>query len=80
MRYPIIDDLAGSFIIDRGRLLAANSAAAADLFRPTDRTMFYEVVRVTRGILFGKTTWPGCADPSRRRLLYRQVFMKNVLI
>jgi branched-chain amino acid aminotransferase len=50
LRYPIIDDLAGSFIIDRGRLLAANSAAAADLFRPTDRTMFYEVVRVTRGI------------------------------
>ncbi|MGI6334025.1 MAG: aminotransferase class IV [Saccharofermentanales bacterium] len=50
MRYPIIDDLAGSFVIDRGRLLAVDSADAADLFRPTGRTMFYEVIRVVRGI------------------------------
>lgn len=50
MPYPIIDDLAGAWVIDRGSLLQADSPAAAGLFLPTGSRMFYEVIRVVRGI------------------------------
>lgn len=50
MAYPIIDDLAGVFVMDSGALLTADSPAADRLRLPTDRTMFYEVIRVVRGI------------------------------
>lgn len=50
MAYPIIDDLAGTRVMDRGRLLDADSSEAAELFAPTDRTMFYEFIRIVRGV------------------------------
>jgi len=50
LAYPIIDDLAGVFVMDNGALLTADSLAADRLRQPTDRTMFYEVIRVVRGI------------------------------
>lgn len=50
MAYPIIDALAGSWVMDQSRLLAADSPVTAALFQPTGRTMFYEVIRVVRGI------------------------------
>ncbi len=50
MPYPIVDALAGTRIMANGQLLAADEPAAADLFLPTDETMYYEVIRVTEGI------------------------------
>lgn len=50
MAYPIIDALAGAWVMDQSRLLSADSPETAALFQPTGRTMFYEVIRVVRGI------------------------------
>jgi len=50
LAYPIIDDLTGVFIMENSALLTADSSAAVCLRQPTDRTMFYEVIRVVRGI------------------------------
>ena len=50
MSYPIIDELTGTYVIDRGRLIPADGPDAAELILPTGRKMFYEVIRVVRGI------------------------------
>jgi branched-chain amino acid aminotransferase len=48
--YPIIDEFTGLWIVLEGQLTAAGDPAAAVLFEPSDSLMFYEVVRVTRGV------------------------------
>ncbi len=50
MAYPIIDSLAGLYISDQGRIVLADDTATAALFLPTPETMYYEVIRVVRGI------------------------------
>jgi len=48
--YPIIDALAGRMISVNGELVAASSAQAGITYQPTEEKMFYEVIRVVRGI------------------------------
>ncbi len=50
MAYPIIDEMAGSWISVRGRLQQSDDPAVAGLFLPSDSIMYYEVIRVVRGI------------------------------
>ena len=50
MAYPIIDALAGRMISVNGELVAASAPAAGITYQPTDDKMFYEVIRVVRGI------------------------------
>lgn len=50
MAYPMIDELAGRYISVQGHLVLADDSASAYLFQLANTTMFYEVVRVVRGI------------------------------
>ena len=50
MAYPIIDALAGRMISVNGELVAASAPAAGITYQPTEDKMFYEVIRVVRGI------------------------------
>jgi branched-chain amino acid aminotransferase len=48
LAYPIIDEMAGSWLSAEGRLLRADDLAARELFLPAEQKMFYEVIRVVR--------------------------------
>ncbi|HBP38718.1 MAG TPA: hypothetical protein DD640_08260 [Clostridiales bacterium] len=50
MPYPLIDEMAGAYLSVQGRLIRADDPEAAPLFLPSDPVMYYEVVRVTRGV------------------------------
>lgn len=46
MAYPIIDTLTGAWIVIDGQMVAAADPAAQFCFAPTEKKMFYEVIRV----------------------------------
>lgn len=50
MAYPLIDDLAGGWLIADGRLCCADSREAAAYHQPVAEPMYYEVIRVLRGV------------------------------
>lgn len=50
MAYPIIDEIAGRWLSLQGSLIQVDDPAAAGLFQPADSLMFYEVVRIVRGV------------------------------
>jgi hypothetical protein len=50
MAYPIIDETAGALLIADGRLYHVDDGDARPFFLPTDETMYYEVIRVHRGV------------------------------
>lgn len=50
MAYPIIDEIAGSWLSLRGCLFQAGDPAVAGLFQPADELMYYEVIRIVRGV------------------------------
>ena len=50
MSYPLIDEMAGAYLSLQGRLIRSDDPEAAPLFQPSDPLMYYEVIRVTRGV------------------------------
>ncbi len=50
MAYPLIDALAGHYVLVDGQLLEISAAAVWQLQQPTEAKMFYEVIRVTRSV------------------------------
>lgn len=50
MAYPMIDGLTGSMISLNGSLIEAASDSARLCFEPTEQKMFYEVIRIEKGI------------------------------
>jgi branched-chain amino acid aminotransferase len=50
MAYPLVDALAGSHVLLDGELLPVASEKVKRLQEPVSATMYYEVIRVTRGV------------------------------
>ncbi|MBP7402323.1 MAG: aminotransferase class IV [Clostridia bacterium] len=50
MAYPLIDDLTGGWLVADGRLSRADSRDAEGFSRPVTEPMYYEVIRVLRGV------------------------------
>ena len=50
MAYPIIDEIAGRWLSMQGCLFQAGDPAVTGLFQPTGELMYYEVIRVVRGV------------------------------
>ncbi len=50
MAYPIIDEYTGRYLSVQGQLVLAEDPSSASLFQPVGTTLYYEVVRVVRGI------------------------------
>lgn len=50
MPYPIVDALAGSWLMADGRLYDNNSSMTDELRKPTGHLMYYEVVRIAENI------------------------------
>ncbi|MEA4888100.1 MAG: aminotransferase class IV [Clostridiaceae bacterium] len=50
MAYPFIDALTGRWISAQGQLIPADSPEAQDYYAPTERKMYYEVIRLVQGV------------------------------